>query len=67
MNPITKIIAKAVTKDEPINAYLFILARGWTNNLNARLFPRRDWFVAPQGEAYSKEDGYYKLGGTFWM
>lgn len=66
MHPITKLIAKAITRDEPINTYLCILERGWINTLNARLFPRRDWFVAPQGVAYD-ENGYRKLGGTFWM
>ena len=66
VNPITKLIAKAIAKDEPINTYLCILERVWLNNLNARLFPRRDWFVASKGIAYD-ETGYHKLGGTFWM
>lgn len=66
MNLITRIIAKAITKDEPINVYLSILERAWVKNMNARLFPRRNWFVAPQGVAYDK-DGCHKLGGTFWM
>jgi hypothetical protein len=66
MNPLLKIIAKAITKDEPINAYLSILERGWVCELNARLFPRRDWFVAPKGIAYD-ENERHELGGTFWM
>ena len=66
MNPLLKLIAKAVTKDEPINAYLSIIERGWINQLNARLFPKRDWFVAPKGIAY-RDEKFTKLGGTFWM
>jgi len=66
MNPLLKLSAKAITKDEPINTYLSILERGWVCQLNARLFPRRDWFVAPEGIAY-RNGKFTKLGGTFWI
>jgi len=38
MNPLLKLIAKAVANDEPINTYLSILERGWVCQINARLF-----------------------------
>jgi hypothetical protein len=65
-NTLLNFIAKTITKDKPINTYLSILSRVWINKLNAKLFPRRDWFVAPKGIAYD-ENGRHKLGGTFWM
>lgn len=65
MNPLLKIIAKAIA-NEQTNTYLCMLEKGWVCELNAKLFPRRDWFVAPKGIAYD-ENGRYELGGTFWM
>jgi hypothetical protein len=58
--------SRIIAKDAIINSFLCSLERTWITCLNAKLFPRRYWFVAPQGIAYN-ENGYYKIGGTFWM